>query len=77
MGLDGKPAPDPFVKAAELLGVPPARTAVFEDSIAGVQSGRAAGAGLVVGIDRRNDPDALRRAGADVIVTDLAGLEVA
>jgi len=76
MGLDGKPAPDPFVKAAELLGVPPRRTAVFEDSIAGVQSGRAAEAGLVIGIDRRNDPDALRRAGADVIVTDLAELRV-
>lgn len=76
MGLNGKPAADPFLKAAELLGVPPQRTAVFEDSIAGVQSGRAAGAGLVVGIDRRKDPDALIRAGADVIVTDLAELRV-
>ena len=36
-----KPAPDPYVKAAELLGVQ--RAIVVEDSAAGEQSGRAAG----------------------------------
>lgn len=40
----GKPAPDPFVKAAELLGVDPATTVVVEDAPAGIAAGIAAGA---------------------------------
>jgi HAD superfamily hydrolase (TIGR01509 family) len=39
----GKPAPDVFLRAAELLGVAPADCCVIEDSAAGVQAGRAAG----------------------------------
>jgi beta-phosphoglucomutase len=38
-----KPAPDVFLKAAELLGVAPDDCIVFEDSYAGVQAGLAAG----------------------------------
>lgn len=40
---NGKPAPDPFFKAAELLGVEPAHCLVFEDSITGIEAARAAG----------------------------------
>lgn len=39
----GKPFADPFLKAAELLGVDPARCLVFEDGIPGVQAAEAAG----------------------------------
>src|SRR5260370_9815433 len=39
--LNLKPAPDPYLRAAELLGA--ARPLVVEDSEAGVASGRAAG----------------------------------
>ncbi|WP_037912090.1 HAD family hydrolase [Actinacidiphila yeochonensis] len=39
----GKPAPDLFLHAAESLGVAPARCAVVEDSLLGVQAGTAAG----------------------------------
>jgi HAD superfamily hydrolase (TIGR01509 family) len=39
----GKPYPDPFLKAAELLGVDPQRCLVFEDGNAGVQAAEAAG----------------------------------
>lgn len=39
----GKPFPDPFLKAARDLGVPPASCMVFEDGDAGVQSAIAAG----------------------------------
>jgi beta-phosphoglucomutase-like phosphatase (HAD superfamily) len=45
-----------------------------EDAIAGVRAGRAGGFGLVVGVDREGSGDALRTAGADVVVTDLAEL---
>lgn len=40
----GKPAPDPFLKAAELLGVDPTTTVVVEDAPPGVRGGVDAGA---------------------------------
>jgi beta-phosphoglucomutase family hydrolase len=72
--LAGKPAPDSFLRGAELLGVEPAQAAVFEDALAGVEAGRAGGFGLTVGVDRHGQPDALRAHGADVVVSDLAEL---
>ncbi len=39
-----KPAPDVFLRAAELLGVAPEACVVLEDAIAGVKGGLAAGA---------------------------------
>lgn len=39
----GKPAPDIFLRAAELLGVEPMSCCVIEDSAAGVTAARAAG----------------------------------
>ena len=39
----GKPAPDIFLRAAELLGINPAACCVIEDSAAGVTAARAAG----------------------------------
>jgi beta-phosphoglucomutase family hydrolase len=72
--LPGKPAPDTFLKAAELLGVAPARAVVLEDAISGVEAGRAGGFGLVVGVDRGGAADALAAHGADVVSADLAEL---
>ena len=40
---NGKPAPDVFVKAAQMLGVPARRCLVFEDSLVGVRAAVAAG----------------------------------
>jgi HAD superfamily hydrolase (TIGR01509 family) len=74
LGLPGKPAPDTFLKGAELLGVGPAETAVFEDALAGVAAGRAGKFGYVVGVDRLGQADELRRHGADVVVGDLSEL---
>ncbi len=73
-GLAGKPAPDIFWEAARRLGVEPAGTVVVEDAVAGVQAGRSGGFGLVIGVDRHGDPEALRAAGADVVVSDLSEL---
>lgn len=72
--LRGKPAPDTFLRAAELLGVTPQEAAVFEDALAGVAAGRAGKFGLVVGVDRVGQSDALRDNGADIVVTDLGEL---
>jgi beta-phosphoglucomutase family hydrolase len=72
--LRGKPAPDTFLAAAAMLGARPGEAAVYEDSLAGVEAGRAGGFGLVVGIDRVGHAAALRAHGADIVVSDLADL---
>ncbi|MGH3281674.1 MAG: HAD family hydrolase [Trebonia sp.] len=72
--LRGKPAPDTFLEAARLLGVPAANATVFEDALAGVAAGRAGNFGFVVGVDRVGQAEQLRAHGADVVVKDLAEL---
>jgi beta-phosphoglucomutase family hydrolase len=75
-GLEGKPHPDAFLECAELLGVAPGRAVVVEDSVAGVEAARRGGFGLVVGVDRGGNRDALAARGADVVVADLGELGV-
>jgi beta-phosphoglucomutase family hydrolase len=72
--IAGKPAPDSFLRAAQLLEVAPAAAAVFEDALSGVAAGHAGNFGFVVGVDRVGQADELRRNGADVVVTDLSEL---
>jgi HAD superfamily hydrolase (TIGR01509 family) len=72
--LRGKPAPDTFLAAAHALGVKAAEAAVYEDALAGVEAGRAGGFGYVIGVDRLGQGEALRKHGADIVVTDLAEL---
>ena len=74
--LRGKPAPDSYLRGAELMGVAPANAAVFEDAISGVQAGAAGRFGYVVGIDRVGGSQAenMTAAGADIVVTDLDAL---
>jgi len=69
--LAGKPAPDSFLEAARRLGLEPGCCAVVEDAVSGVAAGRAGGFGLVVGVDRDGAADALRDAGADLVVRRL------
>jgi len=75
MGLPGKPRPDTFLEAARRLGVDPGRAAVVEDALSGVAAGHAGHFGLVVGVARQGQNDALLEAGADVVVDDLAELD--
>ena len=74
LGLPGKPAPDTFLYAARSLKVAPERAVVVEDALAGVEAGRAGGFGLVIGVDRLNQAQALRDHGADLVVADLGEL---
>jgi beta-phosphoglucomutase family hydrolase len=69
--LRGKPAPDTFLAGARALDTDPAAAAVFEDALAGVEAGRAGNFGIVVGVDRAEQADALRQHGADIVVSDL------
>jgi len=47
---------------------------VFEDALSGVAAGRAGNFGVVVGVDRVGQADALREHGADIVVQDLEEL---
>jgi beta-phosphoglucomutase family hydrolase len=76
LGLPGKPDPAVFLKAARRLGIEPARAAIVEDALAGVEAGRRGGLAFVVGVDRTGHDDALRAAGADLVVLDLGALEL-
>jgi beta-phosphoglucomutase family hydrolase len=69
--LPGKPRPDTFLEAARLLGVEPVRAVVVEDALAGVKAGVNGSFGLVIGVDREGEPEALKAAGADIVVDDL------
>lgn len=44
---NGKPAPDLYLRACELMGVDPATALAFEDSLVGVNSAKAAGLRVV------------------------------
>ncbi|MBX5459934.1 MAG: beta-phosphoglucomutase family hydrolase [Steroidobacteraceae bacterium] len=76
LNLAGKPAPDAFLEAARRLHVEPARAVVVEDATVGVQAGRAGGFGYVIGVDRGGRSQALREAGADVVVNVLGQIQV-
>lgn len=70
-GLASKPAADMFAAGAAALGVDPARSVAVEDATSGAASAAAAGFATVVGVDRGAGADALRDAGATVVVDDL------
>jgi trehalose 6-phosphate phosphatase len=76
LGLASKPDPALFLEAARRLDTAPAHAAVVEDALAGVEAGRRGGFGLVVGVDRTGHTAALLDHGADVVVADLADLDV-
>ena len=68
----GKPAPDCYLRGAEVFGAKPAECIVFEDSINGLRAGRDAGA-FVVALTTTNPHDAVAPL-ADIVVEDLAAL---
>ncbi len=76
LGLPGKPDPALFLEAARRLGAPPGRTAVLEDSLAGVEAGVRGGFRLVIGVDRSGREGELYRRGAHAVVADPGDLEI-
>lgn len=71
----GKPAPDAYVKGAEMLGIKPAEIIVVEDVPAGVRSGKAAGCRVIA--LRTTMPEAdLQAAGADWLVKDCSAISL-
>jgi trehalose-phosphatase len=74
LGLPDKPDPATLLEAARRLGVAPGKTAVVENAIAGVRASKSGGFGLVIGVGRAGQGRDLARAGADLLVNDLAEL---
>jgi len=71
----GKPDPEPYIKAAQSLGLAPADCIVVEDAPAGIRAGNAAGARVLALRTTAPDPD-LTQSGATWIVNDLASLRL-
>ena len=69
----GKPQPDAYLLAAQLLGVQPARCVVIEDAPAGIAAARAAGM-RTIAVATTHTRQALDQ--ADFIVHDIARVKV-
>jgi sugar-phosphatase len=69
----GKPAPDPFLTGARLVGLDPARCLALEDAPAGIASADAAGC-TTVGL--RTTHTAAQMAGATLVAGDLSAVRV-
>lgn len=72
---NGKPNPEPYLKAASLLGFPAAECVVFEDAPAGIRAGKAAGARVIAFRTTAAEPE-LVAAGADWVVENCADVRV-
>lgn len=77
----GKPEPDLFLHAAEVMGAEPSRTVVIEDSVNGVIAGKAAGMRVIGftggGHCLEGHGDLLFESGADVILDSLLDIPLA
>jgi HAD superfamily hydrolase (TIGR01509 family) len=73
----GKPAPDVYLRAAELLGIAPERCLVVEDSLNGVRAGKAAGAFVVLVPNPSVPPAGEAHVIADRVIERLALLDPA
>ncbi len=71
--VNGKPDAEPFLRAAQGLGVPPARCVVIEDSPGGIRAAKAAGM-YCVAVTHSCPGDQLRE--ADVVVDTLGGVDL-
>jgi sugar-phosphatase len=70
---NGKPHPEPYLKGAERLGVPPAECLVIEDAPAGIQAARAGGM-KVVGITSTYGTSDIEH--ADVVIGRLCQIQI-
>lgn len=76
MHLKGKPAPDTYLEAAKRLGATADHAAVFEDAVAGIESGKAGGFRLVVGVGSGAHARDLRAHGAGLVAADLGTVKL-
>jgi mannitol-1-/sugar-/sorbitol-6-phosphatase len=73
---NGKPHPEPFLKAAALLKIPATECVVVEDAPAGIEAGQEAGA-RVIAFPTTSEQRLLVDAGADWVVKNCSKISVA
>src|SRR5262249_6947364 len=73
-GLRAKPAPDTLIAACHELNAHPGQSAAFETTQAGITAARTAGVKHVIGVNRTDTSEPLRKTDADLVITDLAEL---
>ncbi len=71
---EGKPNPEPFLRAADGLAIPPNRCVVIEDTPGGIQAAKAAGMRCVA---VTHSCPASRLTAADLVVDDLGRVDLA
>jgi sugar-phosphatase len=72
---NGKPHPEPYLKAAGLLAVDPRDCVVVEDAPAGIRAGKAAGA-RVIGFPTTSPSTELQSAGANWVIANCASIRL-
>jgi len=71
----GKPHPEPYLKAASILGFDPSSCVILEDVPAGIRSAKAAGGKVIALTTTVREPE-LRKAGADWVLNNCADIHL-
>src|SRR5882724_229612 len=74
--VQGKPHPEPFLKGAALVGFAPRQCLVVEDTPAGIQAGKSAGARVLAFCTTMPDSE-LHAAGPDWIADNCSSIQIA
>ncbi len=72
--VNGKPHPEPFLRAMKLAGAEPWQSIVIENAPLGVQAGHASGAFTIAVNTGPIPPEELRAAGADLLFPSMDAL---
>lgn len=76
LDLDSKPDPDIFLETVRRMGVAPARTVVFEDTVVGITAGKRGRFARVIGVDHGGWDRKMQQHGADLVVRELCRVDV-
>lgn len=69
--INGKPAPDIYLRAADRLNLKPEECTVYEDAVSGIKAARNAGIGEIVAVASANTPEILgAQEGVTRVITD-------
>lgn len=58
--IRGKPEPDIYIKAAQIINIPPQSCIVFEDAVSGIKAADAAGVGKIIAVVHNGDQEYFR-----------------